>query len=312
MKRLTSRTVLIVYDAKYSGWVLEGVANDIYKYLPGSRKLLKFSGDHYFSYVRFYFNYFLKKETIFINQSTLRRTRLLPLFMKRKLIKIFYTHTNFSIDPLALKQLRNASKVVVMNSKERSKLIEFGLSPDKIFLQPLGIDFEYFRPLNLLDNNRIALVSQLHSRKRPDFIYKIIKSLPEIDFILIGKNWTGSKILEDLQKLLNFEYVEFDFADYNHNLNRARIFLSVSSLEGGPLPLLEAMACGLVPVVTDTGWASDLIVNHKNGIIIPVKANVDVVKNSIKKAYSIDNSLVRESVSKLTVESFVGIFRSTP
>jgi glycosyltransferase involved in cell wall biosynthesis len=86
----------------------------------------------------------------------------------------------------------------------------------------------------------------------------------------------------------------------------------VSSLEGGPLPLLEAMACGLVPVVTDTGWASDLIVNHKNGIIIPVEANVEVVKNSIKKAYSIDSFLVRESVSKLTVESFVDIFRSNP
>ncbi len=48
------------------------------------------------------------------------------------------------------------------------------------------------------------------------------------------------------------------------------IYLNVSDFEGMSLTMLEAMACGAFPVVTDVSGVSDLIEEGKNGFIVPV------------------------------------------
>lgn len=48
------------------------------------------------------------------------------------------------------------------------------------------------------------------------------------------------------------------------------IYLNISSSEGMCLAMLEAMACGCVPVVTDVSGVSDVIEDGKNGFVVPV------------------------------------------
>lgn len=52
-------------------------------------------------------------------------------------------------------------------------------------------------------------------------------------------------------------------------LGRHGVFLFPSPAEGCSLALLEAMAGGLVPVTTRTGYAADLIETGRNGFLIP-------------------------------------------
>ena len=47
-----------------------------------------------------------------------------------------------------------------------------------------------------------------------------------------------------------------------------KIFVSLSIHEGGPLPLLEAMSCGVFPIVTNTGFSFDVISNPNYGSVI--------------------------------------------
>lgn len=37
-----------------------------------------------------------------------------------------------------------------------------------------------------------------------------------------------------------------------------KVFISVTLYDGGPIPLLESMACGVPPVITNTGFVPTL------------------------------------------------------
>jgi glycosyltransferase involved in cell wall biosynthesis len=54
-------------------------------------------------------------------------------------------------------------------------------------------------------------------------------------------------------------------------LVRARVFVLSSAWEGSPRALLEAMACGVPPVITDCpGGPVELIDNERYGLVSPV------------------------------------------
>ena len=53
-----------------------------------------------------------------------------------------------------------------------------------------------------------------------------------------------------------------------------------SSVEGGPLALLEGMACGCFPVTTDVGIVPELVENGVNGLI--VERNVDAFREAFR------------------------------
>jgi len=63
--------------------------------------------------------------------------------------------------------------------------------------------------------------------------------------------------------------------------SRSDFYLSFSRFEGSPLPPLEAMACGCIPIVTSIG-VEDYLVDGENGFLVepdnPVAA-VEIMKS---------------------------------
>lgn len=85
------------------------------------------------------------------------------------------------------------------------------------------------------------------------------------------------------------------------------IYLNISDFEGMSLTMLEAMACGAVPVVTNVSGVSDMIEDEKNGFIIPVDnwlSSVDKIENLEKnrelrqRAGSYNMNLIRKKCSE--------------
>ena len=59
---------------------------------------------------------------------------------------------------------------------------------------------------------------------------------------------------------------------------RCQIFVLPSLYEGLPMSLLETMAYGLVPVVTNVGSISEYVKDGENGLLIDTRDSVSIVK----------------------------------
>ena len=74
------------------------------------------------------------------------------------------------------------------------------------------------------------------------------------------------------------------------------------------LPLLESMACDLIPVVTETGYAPDLIQDGLNGFLISTKCDLEEVRIALDKAAH-SNFSTRSSVESFSYQNYLQKFR---
>ena len=82
--------------------------------------------------------------------------------------------------------------------------------------------------------------------------------------------------------------------------NMMKIFVSLSIHEGGPLPVLESMCCGAYPIVTNTGFAFDVIRPIVDGTLVDPFRSTDYYFSLIKQKFmsdSWDPNAMRERAS---------------
>jgi glycosyltransferase involved in cell wall biosynthesis len=122
-----------------------------------------------------------------------------------------------------------------------------------------------------------------------------VSSLPTWHFLILGRGWKKFLKTSGLINNNRVQYEKFNFLNRNKLMPKAQIFLSLSSLEGGPIPLLEAMRFGLIPVVTNTGFAKDIITPSIDGIILELPLDSIKVVEAIKKT----DDIARESLNRV-------------
>ena len=115
----------------------------------------------------------------------------------------------------------------------------------------------------------------------------------------MGRGWDNFLHQERLLSLPNLIYVQFNKKNRSKYFSKAKIFLSLSNLEGGPVPLIESMALGVIPISTSTGFAPEFIQDGVNGYLIPINPDPNFV---VSKIISVDKLIERPeiSVSNLT------------
>lgn len=143
-----------------------------------------------------------------------------------------------------------------------------------------------------VDNNKplkIGYPCRLsYGQKRADLLPDIIEKMEKrsINYILniagdgecgqdIKKYISDNKLYDKVKfhgKLLKKELIDF--------LNEQDIYLNFSEYEGTSLTMLEAMASGCVPVVTDVSGVSDFIEDGVNGLVSDI-GDLDGIVNDI-------------------------------
>ena len=195
----------------------------------------------------------------------------------------------------------------------RSMLVNDGVFSGNVSVELGGVDRSFVRGLNSLPprisessvSPVVGLCSAFYPRKEPDKLLALVRKNPDIEFRLLGKNWNLWDSFDDLIQLDNFEYVELPYNEYPVFYRSIDIFLSLSSLEGGPIPLIEAMYANVFPVTSDTGFARDIIKHRINGLLFPVTSDVFEISSLIRTAISDHRCAeVASSVASLTWESF--------
>jgi glycosyltransferase involved in cell wall biosynthesis len=175
-----------------------------------------------------------------------------------------------------LEVLRRADAVTVTGQKMVEGLVEKGVERERLWVLPHSVDTARFVPRVAPPKYDLVAVGQLIQRKRMDVLIDAVALLAErglrLKVGILGKGPLDEPLRAQVQQKSIGDLVEFlEYRDDVETVLRAsKLFCLVSEWEGLPFALMEAMAVGLVPVVTDVGTISDWVHDGVNGALVPV------------------------------------------
>ena len=172
-----------------------------------------------------------------------------------------------------LKQSKVIS-IICQSSQGKKDLITNGVAEDKIFVINTGIDTHLFSfKKNENSTIKIGVVGSAAERKGLHILPTIIDYMSHVEWVIIGNEW--KKYCTNLHNVSFLDSSNYD--KFPSMYKKFDIFFCPSFVEGGPVPLMEAMFCGHSCVMSNTGMANDLITHGKNGHIY----NVGDISNAI-------------------------------
>ena len=283
-------------DRKARGWILDAICREIGSRQPCSWKVVYHPEPAPPAKNLFYSHYaLLEKKNV---------TRKLETVGDPKVF-VWYTHPREENPLTVAKRLlafEQVTKVVFACESNRQAWVSRGLSEDKTAVVLGGADGSMFR-FHERGSGVVGLSSSFYERKNPDRLLEVVKLLPHRQFLLLGRNWNRYARFEELRALANFGYRSAPYREYPSIYATFDVFLSMSSLEGGPIPLIEAMMCNAVPVASRTGLAPDVIQHGRNGFIFDLDASAVEIAELIEAAYSLPGN-VRETVQRYDWDNF--------
>lgn len=279
------------------GWILDAICREIAQRMPNSVIRMCPAGAELPLARRYFFSHYM-----YYIQAL---SPLSPIYRGRSFV--FATHlepSKHGIDNDMLARLLDGSDgVICMNLALSRELAALGVASDKLSVEVGAADPRLYQPHTRQPDGKVGFCSAFYERKSPDLILEIVRRLPHRKFILLGRSWQKYKRFTELLSLPNFEYVETDYTDYPRYYAQMSVFVSASDLEGGPIPLLEAMMSNAVPVASNTGFAPDIINHGRNGFLFAVGATAEAVCPLIEESFALTCD-VRDTVRHCSWDDF--------
>ena len=151
------------------------------------------------------------------------------------------------------------NKFGVINPSVRDALVKEGHPKDKIVVVGNGVDIDAYpfcenkAPYSLIYIGRVAKFKEVSSLVDVAFIIK--EKIPNITLHIIGNGPEYRKVQKGIENLkLSNNVTMHGYLTEREKINLlmdSAIYVSNSRLEGFGIPLVEAMATGTVPVVSD-------------------------------------------------------------
>jgi glycosyltransferase involved in cell wall biosynthesis len=167
-----------------------------------------------------------------------------------------------------------ADRILVGSDFVRDSFKAIGGDPRKIVVTPYGVDVERFTPRRTPKRDgifRVLFVGHIGQRKGMSYLlqgYELFRRA-DCELHLVGDYVPGGEVYQRYRDL------------YRHTPNvpqtilpslfhEADVFLFPTLIEGMPLVVLEAMACGL-PVITTTHGPAQVVRDGVDGFLVPVR-----------------------------------------
>jgi glycosyltransferase involved in cell wall biosynthesis len=225
-----------------------------------------------------------------------------PLWHRKTFAYFTHPRERFS-DREMVFVLNQATHTISMSSADRRDLISKGVNPGRITAIVGGADPAKFEGHERSPQGLVGFCTACYPRKNPGRIDELVRRMPHRKFLLLGKHWERYDGFDQLKSLPNFEFVDAYYEMYPRYFRQMTVFVSVSFLEGGPIPLLEAMMSNVVPVASRTGFGEDVIRHGENGYLFDPYAPTDEVCELIEKAFLLKTD-VRSTVLRHSWQEF--------
>ncbi len=173
--------------------------------------------------------------------------------------------------------IQASERVIAVSQAVADYTRHLGATPAKTCVQPNAVDSRAFRPAESRCEGplRVAYVGRLIQNKGPQYLIEAIPALlklrPNTEFWFAGDGPMRAGLEDRVSELgveanVRFLGVRNDIAEL---LQQSDMFVRPSLMEGMPLTVLEAMACGLPTVATPVGGTAELIVEDETGLLVP-------------------------------------------
>lgn len=199
-------------------------------------------------------------------------------------------------------------------SHNRDELISWGADADKISVPLGGADPAQFQSTARTGKGAIGFVGAYYERKQPERMLQIAKLMPNQPIILLGPRaedvenpgilWRNWDRLAEFQALPNVQYIEADYTDFAQWYREFDVYCSTSRLEGGPIPAIEAMMSNVMPVISDTGFARDIIDHGRTGYVFDIKESAQNIVTMIRAALADTRTDVAAAAADYSWDAF--------
>lgn len=265
---------------------------------------------------------FLKINPQIIHTHGFRHPHSITALILGKLLrkKVFLTtHAPFEKDPkrsiilklfdffydilIAWWELRLYNKVIRISEWEEKYLKRLGMK-GSVFI-PNGIDQKFIDLKRKTQNaKQILYMGRVDPVKRLDLIITAAKRLKEYKFKIWGPNHGYSKLKSESE---NLEIIleKYSKEEYVNELDKSSIYILPSVREAFSLTTLEAMARGVIPVVSKTAKGpQDFIKNGINGFIFKdlndLVEKIRVIQENPKSKVQNPNDIEKFKSSRIT------------
>lgn len=201
---------------------------------------------------------------------------------------LYFEATQFNYLPFRKNIVNGLSEFYPISQKGLDYVVNrWGISKDSVKVKRLGsLGGEY---IAIGTKSKVVSCSNLIPLKRVDLIASALCQINdmELEWFHFGDGVEMKKIEAILKNMPSSIKVHFLGRKSNREIlnwykeNGPNLFLNVSTTEGIPVSIMEAMSFGIPALATDVGGTSE-IVNNKNGALLPVDITAEQLANRIK------------------------------
>lgn len=191
---------------------------------------------------------------------------------------------------------RKAGHITCVSEWMKNALMGMGIREEKITVSPMGVGETFFGKVREGFAEREQGPSIILSNRNLQPLYNVsqlikaipwvLKAAPHTKFLIAGEGGERERLEKETQALEITSSVQFlgkvPHDEMPNLLSQADIYVSTSLSDGTSVSLLEAMACGAFPVVTDIPANREWIEDGKNGLLVPPEDEISLAKKIVE------------------------------
>jgi glycosyltransferase involved in cell wall biosynthesis len=179
---------------------------------------------------------------------------------------------------------KRAKHIICVSEVLKRDIEKLGIKGEKISVFPMGVEEPFLKSLINRGVNRVGQCSVIISNRQLQPIYNlslliraipiVLKEEPNAKFIIAGIGSERNNLEKQVKDLNISSSVQFlgwvIHEEMAKLLSRSDIYISTSLDDGTSVSLLEAMASGAFPIVTDIPSNREWISDGENGFLVPI------------------------------------------
>lgn len=173
--------------------------------------------------------------------------------------------------------LRSAHRIGLRGKTTFAKLKPYRIDGGRVFYPPNVFNVDEYLPDEAVEKEfDFLFLGDLVQPKQLEMLIKSVavlkKSQPHVRVALVGDGVLRNK-LEELAASLQVDKNVFflgaiEPVEVSRYLNRAKVFIMTSRIEGLPMAMIEALSCGLPVIMPDVGDVTLVAVHSRNSLIV--------------------------------------------